>query len=207
MRIYLLRHGESEGNRDMKFRGRSDYVLTERGRHQAECAGRYLEGTEFDAVFSSPLKRAFETAAIVSKYLNCEVQSDEAFNNIELGVWEGKKKDEIRERYPEEWKVWISEPEKLIIDGMESLNDVIRRTATAAENIRKSYTGNVLIVTHRAVIKPMIADMIGIREPYFWKIHTGNAAVNILEWREPTGWILNNLNINHYLEHVEEENV
>lgn len=207
MRIYLLRHGESEGNRDMKFRGRSDFVLTERGRHQADCAGRYLEGIEFDAVFSSPLKRAFETAAIVSKYVNCEVLPDEAFNNIELGVWEGREKDEIREKYPEEWKVWNSEPEKLLIEGMESLSDLKRRSSAGVMRLREKYTGNVLIVTHRAVIKPLIAEMIGISEPYFWKLHTGNAAMNILEWREPTGWILNNLNVNHYLEHVEEENV
>lgn len=206
MRIFLLRHGESEGNRDMKFRGRSDYELTERGIKQAENAAEFLKGIAFDSVFSSPLKRAYNTAVIAAKHSGCDIIIDEAFNNIELGVWEGRKREEIKNEYPEEWNIWISEPEKLELEGMETLDSIIERTGKAVERIRHQFAGNVLIVSHRAVIRPMIAGMIGICKPYFWKIHTDNASISILEWREPTGWILNNLNINHYIETSEVEN-
>lgn len=204
--LYLLRHGESEGNRDNKFRGRIDFGLTERGKIQAQQAGSFLKGVPFDIIYTSPLKRAYDTAVILQSFIKTEIVIDESFTNISLGPWEGKPKEFVRENFPEEWNIWITKPEELYIEGIESLNEVMKRSLGRVEKIREMHQGNVLIVTHRAVLKPLLAGLLEIPPPYFWKLHVDTAAVSIVEWLGPSrGWMLKNLNINHYLHEYREE--
>ncbi len=208
MKLFLLRHGESEGNKDNKFRGRTDFPLTNNGREQAYSAGEYLKHKNIDIIFSSPLIRAKETAKIVGNILNKQIIIEESFNNIKLGEWEGKTKEFIKNNYPNEWDIWISNPEKLKLKNMETLENIKNRALKKINEIKNvNKYENVLIVTHRAILKPTIAGLIGIQSPFFWKIHIDTAALTIIEWREPTGWILKNLNINHYLINFIEENV
>ena len=199
MRIYFLRHGESEGNREKRFRGRTDYPLTSKGLKQAENAGRYLKDTDFEIIYSSPLKRARQTAEKVTDILGADYQVNYAFNNIELGQWEGRKQPAIKEQYPGKWRTWITNPRELHIKGMENIKDIEKRVITGIETIRSRHSGNVLIITHRTIIKIAVAALARMEVPAFWKIRINTAGLVILEWKEPTGWIINNLNINHYL--------
>lgn len=208
MKIYMIRHGESEGNRDNKFRGRADHPLTELGRKQASEAAVYLKDTKFEAVYSSPLSRAYETAMVCAEGRGLDVERSEALNNIFLGEWEDKPKEMIRKNYPEEWKMWILNPEELRIGSMESLDEIMVRSSEFAERVSKRHQGNVLFVTHRSVIKPLIAGLIGVSKPYFWRIHCEMASLSILQKNEDgRGWMLKALNINHYLSEYKEETV
>ncbi len=183
MEIFVVRHGESEGNRDNKFRGRTDFPLTERGRSQAEETGKELtKFGKFDVIFTSPLIRAKETAEIISKFLKTNVIPVEELNNIKLGEWEGKSKNFIKENYPEEWRLWITEPEKLKIKNGEEIDHIRERTM---KWIRKTVEENyerILIVTHRAVIKPMLAGILDVNPPYFWKFHIDTCSYSIVKY-------------------------
>ena len=207
MILYILRHGESEGNKDKKFRGRSDFPLTERGKRQAEEAAGFLDDKEISIVYSSPLIRAYDTAKIAVRKKNLDVIKDEDFNNIFLGSWEGRPKIEIEKNFPEEWRIWTSAPESLSVGGMETLEAVQKRSVRRVNEIfEEKKERNVLIVSHRAVIKPLIAGLIGIEKPFFWKLHIDTAALSVLEKSDnERGWMLKNLNINHYLKSFEEE--
>jgi len=206
MKLYFVRHGESEGNRDNKFRGRADYPLTDAGRQQAESAGIFLKETVFEKVYSSPLKRALETAEIISRHTGNRVECREELNNIFLGEWEDKPKMLIKEKYPKEWETWVTNPEKLYIESMENLDHVRERTVSFAESLKEIHKGNILIVTHRAVLKPLISGLINIETPYFWKLHIDTASVSIVEWlNDGRGWMLKSLNTNHYLKGFTEE--
>lgn len=207
MKIYMVRHGESEGNRDNKFRGRADHALTELGRKQAAEAADYLRNVHFDAIFSSPLSRAYETALIIAEGRRIKVEKSDALNNVFLEEWEDKSKEMIKVKYPEEWKTWLTNPEELKLGSMETLDDIMRRTVAFAEGVAGRNEGNVLFVTHRAVIKPMISGLIGVSRPYFWRLHIDMASVSILQKNDDgRGWMLKALNINHYLSHFKEEN-
>ncbi|PIP14420.1 MAG: phosphoglycerate mutase [bacterium (Candidatus Stahlbacteria) CG23_combo_of_CG06-09_8_20_14_all_34_7] len=206
MLLYLLRHSESEGNRDGKFRGRADFPLTERGIRQSEDAAEFLKDKDISRIYSSPLIRSFNTALAIAMKKNLEVFSDKDFNNIYLGNWEGRLKTEIKEKYPKEWEIWTHSPEYLNIKEMETLDDVQRRSVGKVKEISLEIEGNILIVSHRAVIKPLIAGLLNIQKPYFWRLHIDTAALSILEKMEDDrGWMLKNLNINHYLKSFEEE--
>jgi broad specificity phosphatase PhoE len=199
LEIYLVRHGESVGNREDRFRGRHDFPLNENGIRQARALYQELSSVRFDAIYSSPLKRAFTTAEILANKRPV-LKIDNGFTNISLGDWENRKKSEIREGYPDLWKLWTTEPEKLNFPGMETLAQVSERSYKSLQKLIKSHPkGIIAIVSHRAVIKPLIAAVLNIPEPYFWKVHMDTAAYSILEYRKERGFTLTGLNFNKHL--------
>ncbi len=198
MKIFLVRHGESEGNRDNKFRGRVDYPLTDLGKKQAQDLAKFLEGFDIGKIISSPLKRALQTAQPISKIKKISIQEDQNFNNINLGIWENLTKDFVEKNFPKEWELWKKTPEYLDVEGMEKLDDVMERSCIRLKEIVEISSTDILIVTHRAVLKPLLAGILKIPKPYFWKIHFDPASTTILETRDDD-FILKNLNINHYL--------
>jgi len=96
MKIYLIRHGETECNKDRKFYGHLDVPLDEKGQSQAESLGMHIQdelvkdGVQISAIYSSPLNRAMSTAAPVSNALNLDVQKEEGLMEMNMGDWEGK---------------------------------------------------------------------------------------------------------------------
>ena len=199
LEIYLVRHGESVGNREDRFRGRHDFPLNDNGIMQARALYQELSSVQFNAIYSSPLKRAFTTAEILANKRPV-LKIDNGFTNISLGDWENRKKSEIREGYPDLWKLWTTEPEKLNFPGMETLAQVSERSYKSLQKLIKSHPkGIIAIVSHRAVIKPLIAAVLNIPEPYFWKVHMDTAAYSILEYRKERGFTLTGLNFNKHL--------
>jgi broad specificity phosphatase PhoE len=206
--ILLIRHGETLGNRDGMFRGQKDFPLNENGRAQARSLAEELAAWRIDALYSSPLSRAMETARPLAEARGLSVIEEAGFNNIRLGDWEGRLKREIEAEQPELWKVWIREPEKLKREGAETLGQVQERSYTALMEIIGERTGGqIALVSHRAVLKPLIARCLGIREPYFWRIHMDTAAYSILEHTAEQGFLLTLLNQTHHLKEFIREKV
>ncbi len=210
MRIFLIRHGETRGNREGFFRGRSDFPLNENGVKQAVALGEALRDSGIQVIYSSPLSRAYETAQRVASAVGAEVLIEEGFNNINLGPWEGRKKEEIREKYPREFETWITVPENLRLPGAESVLEVQERSVKTLKKLVKELSEKKIqtfaIVTHRAVLKPLIAGVLDIKIPFFWKIHVDTASYSILEYSPERGFTLKLLNQTSHLQNfiVEE---
>ena len=199
-RIILVRHGECQGNREGLFRGRSDFPLNEQGLVQAKELAIEMKQYKPFKVFTGPLSRAKQTALTISQECHTEVEICEGINNIELGPWEGQNKQFIAQKYPEQWKTWLHEPEKLSVPGIETLQQVQRRASRELSKIVKDFTGKtVIIVSHRAVLKPLIASCLKIAKPYFWRIHIDTAAYSILHYKNRLGYTLIQLNQNKHL--------
>ena len=205
--IYLIRHGECVGNREGLFRGRYDFPLNEVGREQAESLAKELRNMKFDAVYTSPLSRAVETAQIICKARKIEPIIEGGFNNIHLGEWEGRPKTEIAEKYPSQFRLWRTEPEKLRMEGAETLAQVQKRAVNTLVRITKERMGGgFAIITHRAVIKPLIAGVLGITAPYFWKLHPETASYTIIEHTLERGYALAVFNqTKHLKEFIRED--
>jgi phosphoserine phosphatase len=198
--IIIVRHGECRGNREGLFRGRSDFPLNEVGLYQARELARELKTLQPTIIFTSPLLRAIQTAEAIKRECKVEIEEREALNNIELGPWEGKSKDYIAQNYSEQWQVWLNEPEKLIVPGMESLDSVQKRVKRDLDDIIKHHWGEtVIVVSHRAVLKPLIASCLGINSPYFWRIHLDTASYSTIHYEKKQGFILVQLNQNKHL--------
>jgi broad specificity phosphatase PhoE len=198
--ILLARHGECRGNVEGLFRGRVDFPLNERGLRQAAELGSALRPYSPEAVMTSPLLRAKDTARAIAGACSIRVEEDEGFNNISLGIWEGQPKTEIAERYPGQWKIWLENPERLAVEGAESLDDVLRRSMAALDRGGAKYRGKTFAaVTHRTVIKPLLAGCLGIASPYFWKVHMDTGSYSILVHDDLHGYSLFSLNRTDHL--------
>ncbi len=181
--ILLARHGECRGNTDGLFRGRMDFPLNDRGRTQAEELAGAIAPLQPSAVYSSPLLRAVETAEACGRRCSLPVLIEEGFNNISLGPWEGRPKTEIAREFPHAWRLWLEDPEKLEIEGGETLQLVLSRSMDSLNSLVTRHRGEtILLVTHRTVIKPLFAGCLAIPSPWFWKTHTDTAAYSILHF-------------------------
>ncbi len=207
LEIYFIRHGESVGNFENRFRGRHDFPLNENGIEQAYALREELKNESLEVIYSSPLQRALKTAQIIANK-KIPVNILEAFTNISLGTWEKKAKSEIKEKFPDLWNLWINNPEKLYFPGMESLSEVQSRSFKALRNlIQKHKSGCIAVVSHRAVFKPLFAVILNISEPYFWKIHLDTAAYAIVEYHVDRGFTVTCLNQNKHLERYIREDL
>ena len=198
--FYLVRHGETELNRKDCFRGASDVDLNELGKKQAEEVGEGFKNIKLDAVLSSPMKRAWYTAECIARRKDMPIRPEPAFRNIDLGPWNGKPKEEVKKNHPELWKIWLTHPESLTIEGAESLRDVQKRAWSRLLELKDEFAGKkVLIVTHTTVIKPVLAAAMNIPEPYFWKFHLDHAAYAVIDYINERGWMLRGFNITSHL--------
>lgn len=195
--VYLIRHGESELNREGMFRGTVDAPLNERGRLQAEAVGRALLKADLDAVLSSPLARALDTAHAVALPHRLEVRTEKAFTNINLGVWQGRLKNEVAREYPREWELWTSAPERLLIQGGESVGEVRERAWNRLSRlVEGEFRGKTIaVVTHRTVIKGILAAVVGLERSYFWKFYLDPASYSVVRHSDEIGYHLYQLNV------------
>jgi broad specificity phosphatase PhoE len=152
MNLVVVRHGQTDWNVEERYQGQLDVPLNATGRSQAEALKCNLAGIDFDAAYSSPLSRAFETAQIIANEL--EIVADGRLSEIHHGAWQGQTKLEIAERWPDEWERWSREPLHFTPPGGESMARVRTRVEDFLTSIRGS---NVLCVSHGIVIQTLLS--------------------------------------------------
>jgi broad specificity phosphatase PhoE len=203
--IYLIRHGETASNVEGRFRGRADIPLSENGFRQAEALGLAFRDIELSAIYSSPLIRAMQTAEAVAKGRKTPIIEHESFLNIDLGDWTGKPRAEIEAKYPELWQKWRTVPEDMVIPGGEGVMDVMRRSLDGLNALAAKHMGEkIAVVSHRAVLKPLIAGALGILKPFFWKLHLDTAGWSMLRSSQGS-FTLVHMNIINHIENVTVE--
>jgi probable phosphoglycerate mutase len=153
----LWRHGQTRFNAERRFQGQTDIPLNELGREQARAAARYLAALQPDAIFSSDLMRAAETAGALARLTGLSVKLDADLRERDGGAWEGLTDTEIRERYPEAHAVWMPP------DG-ETAEQVSARASAALSRIADSLPGGSLAVVagHGANLGMGMATLLGI---------------------------------------------
>lgn len=199
--ILLIRHGRTRANREGIFRGRMDVPLDDTGEAQAEATGRYLKDRPVAAVYSSPLVRARETALAVAGPHGLSPQIEEAFDNLELGPWTGRRRAEVAEEDPGNWKIWLECPEELDLPGAETLDQVAERSSRRLDELVAAHPGQTFaVVAHRAVIKPLLARLLRLGRPWFWRFALDPGSVSVLVHRHGRGYTLTSLNEAGHLE-------
>ena len=183
MKIYLIRHGQTEWNAIKKLQGWNNSELTEKGIEDARNLSERLKDIEFDVIYSSPQKRALDTAKIIKGDRNTEIVTLEELKEIRFGVWQGMTLEKVKEKYPKEYDDYFNRPHlyKPIGDG-ESLKDIYNRAEKAYEKILNGNHKNVLVVSHGVTLKALraIVKNIGLEKFGELEVHPGTA-LNIIE--------------------------
>jgi alpha-ribazole phosphatase len=170
LEIILVRHGETEWNVGEIFRGRIDIDLNETGKKQAELLSEYLSGLKIEAVYSSPLKRALNTAQAIARHHNLRVQITDGLNDLDFGQWQGLSLEGVREKYKEAYAEWANHPERVRLPGGETLGQVRKRAIKVVDEVTAKYKGAVVLVSHRVVNKVLICALLGLDNSHFWNI-------------------------------------
>jgi broad specificity phosphatase PhoE len=149
--LLLVRHGETDWNRDGRWQGHSDTHLNELGREQARRVAAELDG--IDVMYSSDLARARETAEIIAEELELDVRADDRLRERSFGAWEGLTAPEIEERFPDELSRWRSGEGPGAADA-EPFDRFAERVREALDDVVARHPGEtVLVVTHGGTIR------------------------------------------------------
>ena len=183
-KIFIVRHGQTSGNRALKYFGITDIELNENGINQAVLVSKRLKKESISRIYSSSLKRAFKTAKIIAKPHRISVELKEDLKEINFGDWEGLSFQEIQKSYPHEFSKWQNNIMNFTTPHGESILELKRRVETAFKEILNSAReNNVVIVTHGGPIRIILSKILSPNalETVFWKIKQDNAALNIIE--------------------------
>ena len=162
LKLYIVRHGETQWNVEKRFQGQTDSDLTEKGKEKVGKTGEELKNILFDAVYTSELGRAVKSAEIIlSKNINKKnkLQKLSELNEVYFGKWQGLSYDEIFEKYPEEANNYFYDMKKYCAKNIEAeeLKDALDRFLKGMDKIVKNHkTGNILVVTHGTVLEMFI---------------------------------------------------
>lgn len=186
-RLYLIRHGQSDGNAEGRFGGHSPTPLSPLGEMQAEVTARALADERIDVVYSSDLLRAVQTAEPLAELLGLELNKTKAFRERNVGVLEGLTFRESKEKYPKDYYALVNRDINHVITGGESYRQLLRRGNEAIREILRTYRGkNVAIYSHTGAICYLTLHMIGainrrtVQTP--WLV-TSNCGINRIEIR------------------------
>ena len=148
-RLILIRHGQTDWNAEGRWQGQADPPLNEHGRIQARQAAEALALFELDALYSSDLRRAWETAECIGLGHGLKPLTDPRLREICLGEWQGLLSTDIQRRYPNQLECWLEAPLACNPPGGESVLDVEMRVCTAVDEILAKHPGKrVAIVSH-----------------------------------------------------------
>lgn len=160
--ICMIRHGESMANRRDAFLGHCDLELTDTGRAQAKLAAEFLKTQGADAIYSSDLSRAHETAKTTAEVLGLPVTTDPQLREIDAGLWDNLTFAQLREQFPQSFGVWCQDIANAACDGGESVTHLQARILTAVTGIAEANPGKrVLIFAHGTPIRAMGAHAMG----------------------------------------------
>lgn len=200
MRIRLIRHGETDWNKERRMQGRVERPLNIYGLRQAHSCSKYLSKFKIDAIYSSSQLRAVQTAEIISAKSNLEVIKSKEIQEINLGTWEGSTWQQISANNSEIFSLFEQGKDLSKIYKGESWEEVQKRSLNFIYSLREKNQNEILIVTHSGVIKCLICAVLnlGISERNNFEI--ANLSISSIKYlRESSKWKLESLNENNYL--------
>ena len=183
MTVYFVRHGQTEKNRAMRLQGRSDHPMDETGVAQAAAAGEFFRsnGIRFDAVFSSPLLRAVQTAKLIAGE-DLPVQADDRLIEMDYGPYEGM---DLRTPAPDVLAFFRDFAHTPAPAGMEQLDDVVKRLGGFLEEIAPQYPDQIILVsTHAIAMKAALEYLTPESLGSYWSKYIGNCAVYRAEYKD-----------------------
>ena len=173
--LFFVRHGETAINREKRLQGRSNAPLNKRGEQQAEQVRAFFaeNGVRFGEVYASPLKRAEQTARIISGE-KTEIRKDDRLLEMDYGPYEGVSLNDLPPELIRFFQDFVHNP---VPDGMESLADVTRRLGGFIECLKETARGSVLVVTHAVAMRGALEYLTPESHGSFWPIYIGPCSV------------------------------
>ena len=186
-RFFLVRHGVTAENLQMRYLGTRDEPLTDQGFDQARCVARALAELPVGIIVSSPLRRAADTAACIQAACRVEFRRDVRLAEGSFGRWEGLTRDQVLKLGSQDaaqLSLWESDP-SCSPPGGESIESVQKRIVSLVEELADQYAGHsVVLVSHVGPIKALLAAVLDINLQATRRLFLDPATISIVEWGE-----------------------
>ena len=182
-KLILIRHGQTDMNKDQLYYGRLDVPINETGKEQAENTRKNLVELEidYDKIYSSPMKRAYETAEIVN-YKNLEIEKDDELREMDFGIFEGLSYKEIVKKYPEEMEKLKKDWKTYSYVTGENPFMLQKRALKFLEKIDKNK--NNMVVTHWGILCTLLSFLFSSELEGYWKYQVKNGGIVIIEFAD-----------------------
>jgi alpha-ribazole phosphatase len=182
-RVYLMRHGEVVGDGEKRYNGHIDIDITQKGHEQMHRLASLLAGKGITAVYCSDLIRSVKGAEIVSNRLGITYTAVRELRERSVGAWEGLTAEEIKERYPEEYKLWRTDLLNYRPPAGESLLDVKNRILPVYKAIVASHPGReVAMLLHGGVNRIILSAALGLDLMNLFRIDQAFGALNVIDY-------------------------
>ncbi len=184
LEILLIRHGYTDGNKKNLFYGRTDYPLNEQGRREAETIGKVLKDVHIDAIYSSPLKRAYDTAQHIGQYhINTPIILCEDLQEMDFGLWEDQHYSHIAQYYKRDWELWCEDWWEVRVPNGESGASMYSRVVKCLnELLTKHSDGRIAIVSHHGCLRSILLHLLKLSKKQYWRFRIDTGTVSRIEW-------------------------
>lgn len=180
-RIYLIRHGETEWNKEGRLQGTSNVLPSPEGIRQAKLLAEHTPFRTVDAIYSSDLSRAVKTAEILAEKFNLPVIEERGFRETDFGDWEGRLFSDLLDEEPDGFEQFFTKPDKVHPPNGETFLESQARVMTALEEIvADNDDKSIIVVAHGSVIRLILCAALSMPLRKMWAIGQFNTAVNIL---------------------------
>jgi broad specificity phosphatase PhoE len=181
--LLLVRHGIPDYPETRLYAREDDPGLTPEGKRQAARLGDWIKGQGVDALYASPTRRTRETAGPMAEALGQEARLDGRLEERHFGIWEGMDFDVIREKYPEEFTAWKTDPIGFAPQDGETVVDLSRRVEEALGEVRQRHAGRtVLVVTHVGVIRTALCQALQTPLAEYRRFHVATGSVARIDY-------------------------
>ena len=179
-----MRHGETALNASQRLQGHSDAALNDLGRRQASALAQALATKQVDAVYSSPLRRAFDTASAIGDALRLPVETLPGLRELDIGVLDGLSGKDLRERFPDFARQWAECPDIARTPGGETMSELQHRAWEAVTLIHSRHVdASVAVVSHSFTILSLMTRFLGMPLANFKRWHVDLASITTVEWQ------------------------
>ena len=203
-RLYLVRHGATPLTAEDRFSGADNIHLSDEGRKQVDHLARRLMDDKIHAIYSSPFDRTLETAKILARPHGLVPLQRDGLREISHGHWEGLTRQEVEERFPNEYTAWEEDPFSFAPEGGESGISVLARALPVIREVVVNHKDmNILVVSHKATLRLILSSFLvfdgrGYRD----RLDQAPACLNILDFKDPVRARLMLFNdVSHYADH------
>ena len=194
--IFLLRHSRVQTDSPKRYIGTTDLPLSAAGREQARQLADWFSNIDIQAIHSSHLERAMETARTIAACQQLPVVSEPSLGEVCLGEWEGLTFNAVKEMHPVAYRQRGADLAGHRPPGGESFHDLQRRVIPVFQHLVSTGRGNVLVVAHAGVNRVILSHVLGMPLSNLFRIGQSYGGVNIIEVRTTSNLRVQALNLN-----------
>jgi len=189
MRIFVIRHPETEANVSKLIYGRTESPYTQRGLDSIQWVLNKLKDMKIDAIYTSPMQRTVKLASAISVQQGCSIIVSEALREMDFGLFENMTRYEAEEKHREHYDSYMADYTSYRIPEGESFQDVYARLS-AFINPLLIEEGTIVLITHGMVMKASIAMLLGLETDAVWHFRTNPATILEIEYRDQYGVLI-----------------